>query len=99
VVLAAEGYPETAVKGTPITIGNAGVTVIHAGTKKVDGQWVTNGGRVMNLATFAPDLAQARERIAAALPEVTWHGMQARKDIGLRALNHAQAGKGVEHAL
>lgn len=98
VVLAAEGYPETAVKGSVITIGQPSVTLIHAGTKKDHGQWVTHGGRVMNLATFAPDLAQARERVAASLSQVSWKGMQVRRDIGLRALNHAQAGKGVGDA-
>jgi len=98
VVLAAEGYPETAKKNVPITIGNSGVTVIHAGTKKQNGQWLTNGGRVLNLATLAADLAAARSRIESALPEVTWPGMQLRRDIGLRALKHAQAGKGVQDA-
>jgi len=95
VVLAAEDYPEGARKGVPITIGQCGVTVIHAGTKKVDGQWVTNGGRVMNLATSAADLAAARAAIEQALPAVNWPGMQVRRDIGLKALRHAQAGKGI----
>jgi len=98
VVLAAEDYPEGAKKGVPISIGQPGVTVIHAGTKKVDGQWLTNGGRVLNLATSAPDLAAARLAIEQALPEVTWPGMQVRRDIGLRALKHAQAGKGIGDA-
>lgn len=95
VVLAAEGYPETAKKGVPIRIGNPGVTVIHAGTKRQDGAWVTHGGRVLNLATKAANLAEARARVEASLPEVTWPGRQHRADIGLRALKHAQAGKGV----
>lgn len=95
VVLAAEGYPETARKDVPIRIGTPAVSVIHAGTRKVDGQWVTNGGRVLNLATKAADLAAARAQVEAALPEVSWPGMQHRADIGLRALNHAKAGKGV----
>jgi phosphoribosylamine--glycine ligase len=95
VVLAAEDYPEGAKKGVPITIGQAGVTVIHAGTKKVNGQWLTNGGRVLNLATSAADLATARAAIEQALPAVNWPGMQVRKDIGLKALKHAQAGKGI----
>jgi phosphoribosylamine--glycine ligase len=98
VVLAAENYPEGAKKGVPITIGNTAVTVIHAGTRKADGQWLTNGGRVMNLATSAQDLASARTAIERALPAVTWPGMQVRRDIGLRALLHAQAGKGVQDA-
>ncbi len=95
VVLAAEGYPETAKKDVPIRIGNPAVTVIHAGTRKQDGQWLTNGGRVLNLATKASDLASARALVEASLAEVTWPGMQHRADIGLRALKHAQAGKGV----
>jgi phosphoribosylamine--glycine ligase len=95
VVLAAEDYPEGARKGVPITIGASAVTVIHAGTRKQDGQWLTNGGRVLNLATSAPDLAAARAAIEAALPEVHWPGMQVRRDIGLKALKHAQAGKTV----
>ena len=95
VVLAAEGYPETAKKGVPIHLGHPGLTVIHGGTQRVGEQWVTNGGRVLNLTTKAPDLGAARALVEAALPEVSWPGMQFRRDIGLRALKHAQAGKGV----
>jgi phosphoribosylamine-glycine ligase len=98
VVLAAEGYPETAKKDVPIQIGNPAVTVIHAGTKRVAGQWVTNGGRVMNLATKAANLDAARASVQASLPEISWPGMQFRRDIGLRALKHAQAGKTVQDA-
>jgi phosphoribosylamine---glycine ligase len=96
VVLAAEGYPETARKGVPIRIGQPGTAVIHAGTKRVAGQWQTHGGRVLNLATKAADLAAARALVEASLAEVSWPGMQYRQDIGLRALRHAQAGKGVQ---
>jgi phosphoribosylamine--glycine ligase len=96
VVLAAEDYPEGARKGVPITLGAPPVTVIHAGTRKQNGQWLTNGGRVLNLATSAPDLATARAAIAAALPQVHWPGMQVRHDIGLKALQHAEAGKTVQ---
>ncbi|WP_257308455.1 phosphoribosylamine--glycine ligase [Geothrix fuzhouensis] len=96
VVLAAEGYPDGAKKGVPIQIGAPEVTLIHAGTRKQDGRWLTNGGRVMNLATSAPDLAMARAAIEAALAQVQWPGMQVRHDIGLKALNHAKAGKTVQ---
>ena len=100
VVLAAEGYPETAKKGVRIQLAPPeGVTVIHAGTRRrPDGDWETHGGRVLGLVTVAADLAQARERIAEALPQVRWEGMQARGDIGLRALNHARAGRTVADA-
>ena len=96
VVLAAEDYPEGARKGVPILIGSPAVTLIHAGTRKQDGHWLTNGGRVLNLATSAPDLAAARAAIEASLGQVHWPGMQVRHDIGLKALRHAQAGKTVQ---
>ena len=94
-VLAAEGYPGEPKKGVPIEVGSPAVTVIHAGTKKVDGKWVTNGGRVLNLSTHAGSLASARERLEEGLASIHWPGMQYRRDIGLRALRHAEAGKTV----
>jgi len=96
VVLAAEDYPEGAKKGVPIEIGSPRGTLIHAGTKCADGRWTTNGGRVMNLVAMAADLASARANVEADLSEVSWPGMQCRRDIGLRALTHAKAGKTVK---
>jgi phosphoribosylamine-glycine ligase len=84
VVLAESGYPGPVTKGLPIQLGNSGVTVIHAGTKQVDGQWVTNSGRVLNLVTRDLDLDTARGRIAAGLAQICWPGMQFRSDIGAR---------------
>jgi len=98
VVLAAEGYPDSPKKGVSIKIRDPKSTLIHAGTRKVDGAWTTNGGRVLNLATNAPSLAEARAKAEADLAEVTWSGMQARRDIGLKALKHAEAGKTVQDA-
>ena len=96
VVLAAEGYPETARKDVAITVGHPeGVTVIHAGTRLTPQGWVTSGGRVLNLAATAPDLRAARALVEAATAEVHWPGMQLRRDIGLRALKHAAAGRTV----
>jgi len=96
VVLAAEGYPGTPRKGVPIALGEpAGVSVIHAGTRRTAEGWITDGGRVLNLACTARDLAAARAQVAGALDVVNWPGMQVRSDIGLRALNHAAAGRTV----
>jgi phosphoribosylamine--glycine ligase len=96
VVLAAEDYPAGAKKGVLITLEKPACTVIHAGTKQQDGRWVTNGGRVLNLVTIAEDLSAARAAVAAELAQVNWPGMQVRRDIGLKALNHANQGKSVE---
>ncbi|HEU4951162.1 MAG TPA: phosphoribosylamine--glycine ligase [Holophagaceae bacterium] len=96
VVLAAEGYPDKPKTGVPISLGAPACTLIHAGTKRVDGHWVVNGGRVLNLATSAPTLAEARARAEADLAEVSWPGMQVRRDIGLKALRHAEADRTVQ---
>jgi len=56
---------------------------------------VTSGGRVLNLVTTAADLDAARAKVEGAVSEVHWPGMQRRRDIGLRALNHAAAGRTV----
>jgi phosphoribosylamine-glycine ligase len=53
---------------------------------------------VLDLVAVAPDLEQARERVEAAIAHVQWPGMQVRHDIGLRALNHAKAGRNVADA-
>jgi phosphoribosylamine-glycine ligase len=100
VVLAAGGYPESAERDVPISIAaETAATVIHAGTRRgPGGDWLTHGGRVLNLVTVAPDLAQARDRTESAITQVSWPGMQVRHDIGLRALNHARAGRTVAHA-
>jgi phosphoribosylamine--glycine ligase len=96
VVLAAEDYPESARRGVPITLEPVpGARVIHAGTRRRDGVWQTDGGRVLNLVAVAADLAAARVAVEAALPAVHWPGMQVRRDIGLRALNHARQGRTV----
>ena len=96
VVLAAEGYPESAKKGVPITVGKTASTLVHAGTRLQDGGWVTSGGRVLNLCATAADLGAARAVVDRDLDSVTWPGRQVRRDIGLRALRHAEAGKGVQ---
>ena len=93
VVLAAEGYPGTPRKGDPLRLDGPALTVIHAGTRRSGDGWVTAGGRVLNLVACAPTLAEARARVAAELPRVGWPGMQVRRDIGLKAQRHAEAGR------
>jgi phosphoribosylamine--glycine ligase len=84
VVLAAEGYPETPVKGAVIGGLHAvadDVLVFHAGTRREGKQIVVDGGRVLNLVGTGPDLDAARDRAYAAADVVRWPGMQFRTDI------------------
>ncbi len=92
VVMAAAGYPEAPVTGSPITglreaAGQDGVMVLHAGTTAsgTAGQLATSGGRVLSVVANAPTLAEARERAYAATALISWEGEQHRSDIAAAA--------------
>ena len=88
VVLASEGYPTSPRTGDVIhgmddakTI--EGVTVFCAGVdSNIQGELVTNGGRVLNVCGRAPTLSAAREIAYKAVDAISWPGMQHRTDIG-----------------
>ena len=87
VVLASGGYPGSYEKGKVITGLDKmpeDVAVFHAGTAVRDGQVVTNGGRVMSVVATGSTMAEARERVYAALPRISFEGMTYRTDIALR---------------
>jgi phosphoribosylamine--glycine ligase len=90
VVLAAQGYPENPVTGTPITSlpqPHEHLHVFHAGTQDVNGVLQTSGGRVLCVTALGENLVQARHMVYEAIREVTFAGMQYRQDVGLRGLN------------
>lgn len=90
VVLASGGYPREFEKGYKIkgldSDFGPDVQVFHAGTKKVDGQWFTNGGRVLSVCALGTDLPDARRKAYAAVEKIQFDKMQYRKDIGHRGL-------------
>jgi phosphoribosylamine---glycine ligase len=91
VILAAKGYPGVPIKGTQIYgVEDAakipGVTVLHAGTKKVGGRLVADGGRVLAITALGDDIAQARTRAYSAIDRIDWPGGFCRRDIGWRAI-------------
>jgi len=89
VVAAAQGYPDSPVKGQTIH-GLDGplprnTLVFCAGVDEQDGRLVTAGGRVLNAVGLGPDVRAAREAAYRVLGQVGFEGMHYRKDIGLRA--------------
>lgn len=90
VVLASSGYPSAYKKGIPVTgITEAekdGAQVLHAGTKIVDGQLVTNGGRVFGIVGHGKTLREALDIAYAACEKVKFEGKYYRKDIGKKGL-------------
>jgi phosphoribosylamine---glycine ligase len=90
VVLAAGGYPERYNKGDPI-VGLpqselADSKVFHAGTALVDGQVVTQGGRVLCVTALGASVAEAQERAYALADAIHWPACYYRRDIGHRAV-------------
>ena len=61
-------------------------TVFHAGTKLVDGQIVTAGGRVLGVTATADTLEAAIDKAYQAADKITFTDMHMRRDIGQRAL-------------
>jgi phosphoribosylamine---glycine ligase len=88
VVVAAEGYPEAPVAGDAVQVGALpeGVDVLHAGTRIVDGQVVSSGGRVLSVTATGVSLAEARERAYAGVAAVELRGGFSRSDIAFRAV-------------
>ena len=91
VVMASGGYPGSYPKGKVITglaAANAlpNTKVFHAGTAKLDGATVTNGGRVLGVTAWAKDLAAARNAAYAAAEQIHFDGAHYRRDIAAKAL-------------
>ena len=90
VVLAAKGYPDQYEKGLPISGLSSQVTdtkVFHAGTAVKDKKVVTNGGRVLCVASLGEDIMEARTKAYERIDLLDWDGMFFRKDIGHKAVS------------
>ncbi|MDT3699317.1 MAG: phosphoribosylamine--glycine ligase [Thermincola sp.] len=92
VVMAAGGYPGSYEKGQVITgledAAAAGAMVFHAGTAAKDGQILATGGRVLGVTALGETIPEAIDNVYKAVEEITWDGVQYRKDIGQKALKH-----------
>ena len=88
VVLASDGYPLKYEKGKKIKglenfEGKTDIFAFHAGTKKVNGDVLTNGGRVLGITATAPTLKEARDKAYEATKLVEFENKYMRNDIGM----------------
>ena len=93
VVLAAGGYPANYNKGDVISDlpeEAEGLKVFHAGTKLVDGQITTNGGRVLCATALGNTVSEAQANAYKLAEQISWEGMFHRSDIGYRAIAREQ---------
>ena len=88
VVLASDGYPLKYEKGKKIKglenfEGKTDIFAFHAGTKKVNGDVLTNGGRVLGITATASTLKEARDKAYEATKLVDFENKYMRNDIGM----------------
>ena len=90
VVLAAGGYPDDYKKGDVISglpeSDKEGLKVFHAGTKLVDGNVTTNGGRVLCATALGNSVSEAQEKAYGLVNQINWNNVYFRTDIGYRAI-------------
>jgi phosphoribosylamine--glycine ligase len=88
VVAASGGYPGDYVKGKVITgiadAEAAGATVFHAGTKLESEEFLTDGGRVLNVTGIGGNFQQALAQAYTGVVKIEFEGMYYRRDIGYR---------------
>jgi len=96
IVLASAGYPGArgpstdgrVITGIEAAMARPDTCVFHAGTRRRGDQWVTTGGRVLNMVAFGATYQAAIRRAYEAVADVHFEGMQYRRDIGTWALSH-----------
>jgi phosphoribosylamine--glycine ligase len=90
VVIASGGYPdeyETGKKIAGISSAreNPDIQVFHAGTKRVNGELLTAGGRVLNVVGSGRSMFEALSKTYSAVDKIFFDNMVYRKDIGSHA--------------
>jgi phosphoribosylamine--glycine ligase len=91
VVLASDGYPESypineEISGLDSIPNNA--YVFHAGTQKIDGKILSNGGRVLGVTALGDSLESAIKNAYLVLEKISWSHKYCRKDIGQKGLDY-----------
>lgn len=92
VVMASGGYPGEFEKNKTINGLDKAKDALcfHAGTKEVNGNIVTQGGRVLAITGLGINLEAARHAAYNAISQVSWSNAYFRKDIGLDILTYQQ---------
>ncbi len=91
VVMSAKGYPAAPVKGDELfglEKDQPDTFVFHAGTKKENGMFVTNGGRVLGVTALDSDLKAAIDKAYRRVETIDFKECHYRKDIGQKAFRH-----------
>ncbi|MDC0937646.1 phosphoribosylamine--glycine ligase [Pelagibacteraceae bacterium] len=92
IVLCSKGYPGKYKKNKNISYINKikskkNVFIYHAGTKLVNGNLLTNGGRVLNITSIGNNFFNIRTKIIKIIKKINWKDGFFRRDIGWKIIN------------
>jgi len=85
IVLASKGYPDVFEKNKRITLPDhvpGHIRIFCAGVRKENGNWFSNGGRVLAISAMNPDPIRALEEANTYAELVQFENKYFRKDIG-----------------
>lgn len=87
VVMASTGYPESANKGGVIRgLENVENLVFHMGTALKNGEWITDGGRVLFVVGSGKTFKEAQKDAYRGVAQIESESLFYRKDIGYQVI-------------
>ena len=90
IVLCSKGYPGKYKNEKKIDLkkfqNKKNLFVIHAGTKVLKNDLVSNGGRVLNIVAKGGNFLSIRKKILNSIKLINWKNGFFRKDIGWRVI-------------
>ena len=98
IVLCSNGYPGNYKKNLIIkNLNNLPLKkldiIYHAGTRLLNNQVVSNGGRVLNITSLGNSFLKIRMRIISIIKKINWNGGFYRKDIGYKVIKNNESNK------
>ena len=91
IVLCSKGYPglykkNKTIKNLDKIRLNKETFIFHAGTKFINKKLISNGGRVLNIASTGKNFLRIRKKIIKIIKKINWNYGFFRKDIGWRII-------------
>ena len=92
IVLCSKGYPGNYEKNKKIlNLNQIKLSkkdfIYHAGTKLENNQFLSNGGRVLNISSTGKNFLNIRKKIIKLIKKLNWKNGFYRKDIGWKVIN------------
>ncbi|MCK5429206.1 MAG: phosphoribosylamine--glycine ligase, partial [Anaerolineales bacterium] len=93
VVIASGGYPgkyQTGYEIDGLYNLDSDIQVFHAGTKLDENKVLTSGGRVLTVVASGKSIAEARDKVYANIPRISFDSATYRTDIAMREVTYSK---------